>query len=146
MAGGEVHADALRELSAVLKDTLRGAVEGWSAFLADDLADWSAYPHAVGREHLLNDVGDLSLFLGGDRDSFTAQLLHLVAKARFTPDNLNRLALAFPRAVIAYLMWETLCAGAIPTAGTLADILTITNNPGRRGRTFRRDMTKKDVG
>lgn len=92
----------------------------------DDLSDWTAYPkRACLPDEVLADPSDLARFLGGDDTSFTGDLLRLIAKARFSPENLNRLVRGFPRAVAAWIMWDTLCYGAPPTAGDLARILTL---------------------
>lgn len=89
-----------------------------------DMADWSGYPKVVGPDHVLNDLSDLALMLGGDSDSFTGDLLRLIAKARYTPDNLNRLVAGFPRHVAAFLMWTNLSFGGPITAGRLVEILS----------------------
>lgn len=100
-----------------------------------DLSDWSQYPKVVTADHVLRDVSDLALMLGGDATSFTGDVLALVAKARFTPQNLNRLCVAFPRHVCAFLMWQTLSFAAPITAGELVEILSWAHVPpgGRRG-------------
>lgn len=91
----------------------------------DDLSDWTAYPQRECLpDEVLADVSDLARFLGGDDTSFTGDLLRLVKKARSSPENLNRLAVGFPRVVTAWIMWDTLSFGAPPTAGDLARILT----------------------
>jgi hypothetical protein len=47
---------------------------------------------------------DLCLFLGGSDDSFTGDLLRLIAKA--DPGNRERLRLAYPRVVAAWQVWD----------------------------------------
>lgn len=74
----------------------------------DNLWDWTAYPKALAPGDIVHSLGDLSLFLGGDRTSFTASLLALIAKAQGTPLNFNRLALVFPRHVAAWVMWQAM--------------------------------------
>jgi hypothetical protein len=100
----------------------------WSG---DDISDWSGYPVACDPSTVLADLSDLARFLGGDDQSFTHQLLMLVRKARFSPENLNRLGVAFSRQVTAVLLWDTLCEGGPPTAERLLEILTLANRFGK---------------
>lgn len=51
-------------------------------------------------------IGDLAVYLGGSEDSFTGDLLRLIAKA--DPGNLERLAIAFPREYRARLAWMSI--------------------------------------
>ena len=53
-------------------------------------------------------TAQLALFLGGSEDSFTGMLLVLIAKAQATPENFSRLELAFPEAVAAWRMWQSM--------------------------------------
>lgn len=52
----------------------------------------------------LKSYGDLALALGGSADSFTGQLLLLIAKA--DPGNRARLRRGFPRQVAAWETWS----------------------------------------
>lgn len=61
-------------------------------------------PPACDPDHPLDGIGDLALLLGGSETSFTGQLLLLIAKA--DPGNRARLAVAFPRAVRAWELWQ----------------------------------------
>lgn len=63
-------------------------------------------------------LGDLALFLGGSADSFTGDLLRLIAKAQSTPENLARLTRGFPAAVRAWAVWNGM--DPCPTADQLA--------------------------
>lgn len=90
----------------------------------DDLSDWSAYPITLDPDTDVIGIRELALFLGGDATSFTGDLLRLIAKARFTPENLNRLSVGFPRAVAAWMMWSTMSAVMPITAARLAELLT----------------------
>jgi hypothetical protein len=56
----------------------------------------------------INSTGELALFLGGSRDSFTGKLLELIAKAQSTSENMGRLELAFPREVTAWKTWGSM--------------------------------------
>lgn len=92
----------------------------------EDLTDWSAYPdRAMTPDEIVGDLPALARFLGGDDTSFTGDVLRLVVKARSTPPNFQQLSMAFPRHVAAWVMWDTLCYGAPPTAGCLAEILQL---------------------
>lgn len=55
-------------------------------------------------DHPVASWDDLCLFLGGSADSFTGQLLGLVAKA--DPGNLHRLRAVFPVGVRAWECWQ----------------------------------------
>lgn len=88
---------------------------------------WSGYPKVLRRDDMVTDMRELALFLGGDVDSFTGDLLRLIAKA--DPHNLNRIGEGFPEHVAAFLMWR---AVAPVPAGKLADILDITYRINRR--------------
>lgn len=54
-------------------------------------------------DHPVVTHAHLALFLGGSEDSFTGQLLHLIAKA--DPGNRARLRRGFPQEVAAWEMW-----------------------------------------
>lgn len=69
-------------------------------------------------ETTLWGTGDLAVYLGGSEDSFTGDLIRLIAKA--DPGNRARLLVAFPREVYAYLTWMALDP---PTAGALTEAL-----------------------
>jgi hypothetical protein len=73
-----------------------------------DLGDWSGYPRVPVER--LEDFRELCLFLGGETDSFTGELLLLIRKA----DRANKRALAkgFPRHVHAMLVWDYLLPAA----------------------------------
>jgi hypothetical protein len=86
----------------------------------EQLWDWSGYPRALDGGDIVHSIGDLSLFLGGDRTSFTRDLLALFAKAQGTPLNFNRLALVFPRQCAAWVMWQAM---APVSAADLARLL-----------------------
>ena len=60
-------------------------------------------PSALPDDHLVVTHEHLALFLGGSADSFTGQLLHLIAKA--DPGNRARLRAGFPQEVAAWEMW-----------------------------------------
>lgn len=120
--------DLVRHLRAVAA-TINAAV----GTIDDDLSDWSAYPHrACLPDEPLADISDLCRFLGGDTTSFTGDLLALIAKARFDPENLNRLVRGFPRHVCAWVMWSNMSAAAPLTAGDLKALLELAHNP-RKG-------------
>jgi len=72
---------------------------------------------ALPDDHPLATYADLALALGGSEDSFTGDLLRLIAKA--DPRNRARLRAGFPLQVAAWEIWM----GAAPhiTAGELAD-------------------------
>ncbi len=100
----------------------------------DDLADWSAYPKkACLLDDVLTDLGDLARFLGGDETSFTGELLRLIAKARFDPENFNRFATGFPRHVAAWVMWHNLTPAAPMTASDLLELLKMAHRKGVQG-------------
>lgn len=88
---------------------------------ADDLSDWSAYPQIPMDDVVMKELGDLALFLGGDHDSFTGDLLRLIQKA--DPQNLNRIAAGFPRHVRAWLLFNA--CSPVP-ARTLVALLEAT--------------------
>lgn len=74
----------------------------------DEVDDWSGYPLVpMPGDMIVDDFSTLALFLGGSGDSFTGDLLRLIAKA--DPTNLQQIALGFPRHVRAFLMWRA-CA------------------------------------
>jgi hypothetical protein len=66
----------------------------------------------------LSHLGDLALFLGGSDDSFTGDLLRLIAKA--DPGNRALLQRTFPAEVEAWTAWMSLDE---PTAGALREQL-----------------------
>jgi hypothetical protein len=118
-------------------DRARGGAFWTGAAIAvhDDcaLADGGVISHgeavrqpACDPGHVLDDVGDLALALGGSETSFTAELLRLVGKA--DAGNRRRLALAYPRLVRAYELREA--AAPLP-AGVLLPAL---DDPGGSGR------------
>lgn len=78
-------------------------------------------------EEPMHGIGDLARALGGSEDSFTGQLLKLVAKA--DPDNRERLRIAFPRAVRAWELW--MATSPTPTAG---ELLAALDRPARGGK------------
>lgn len=59
---------------------------------------------AMNAGDTIRTAGDLARFLGGDADSFTGDLLHLIAKA--DPGNRERLGIAFSREVCAWQLWQ----------------------------------------
>lgn len=68
-------------------------------------------------------TGDLALFLGGSEDSFTGDLVHLIAKA--DPGNRIRLQEAFPAEVDAYQTWMSLSHnGGAPTVQQMREALS----------------------
>jgi hypothetical protein len=73
----------------------------------------------------LDTYGDLALALGGSADSFTGQLLLLIAKA--DPGNRFRLRAGFPRHVAAWEFW--MASGGHMTAGQLEKALTAVGDP-----------------
>lgn len=114
--------------AGVLPRTGRGSLAGeltGDLGTDDDLSDWSAYPKVPVA--VVADFSELALFLGGDTNSFTGELLRLIAKA--DPENLNRLAAGFPRHVRAWVMWRA-CA-PVP-ARTLVALLEATSMSERR--------------
>lgn len=74
---------------------------------------------ALDADTKITSYAELALALGGSGDSFTGQLLLLVAKA--DPGNRARLRRGFPRQVAAWEMWME--AAPHLTAGGLADAL-----------------------
>lgn len=64
-------------------------------------------------------LGDVALALGGSDDSWTGDLLRLVAKA--DPERRDLLRLAFPREVDLWLIWQSL--EPAPTCGQLLGFL-----------------------
>lgn len=80
--------------------------------------DWTGYPIALDPEAQVDGLGDLALFLGGSEDSFTGEVLKLITKGQSTPDNMDRLIVAFPREVVAWSVWM-----AQPEAPTAAELL-----------------------
>jgi hypothetical protein len=66
-------------------------------------------------------LGDLALFLRGSDDSFTGDLLRLIAKA--DPGNRSCLRNAFPEAVAAYQAWQS-CTET-PTAAELRSVIDV---------------------
>lgn len=64
-------------------------------------------------------LGDLALFLRGSDDSFTGDLLRLIARA--DPGNRSLLRGAFPEAVEAYAAWHS-CTET-PTASELRNVI-----------------------
>lgn len=108
----------------------------------DDLTDWSGYPdRAMTPDETVTELADLARFLGGDITSFTGDVLRLIEKARVTPENFQRLSIAFPRHVAAWVMWDALCYGAPPTAGRLAEILQLSQPTPDRTARINRLMT-----
>ena len=59
----------------------------------------------MSKDEPMHGLGDLAVALGGSEDSFTGQLLALVAKAQATPENYGPLRAAFPRVVRAWELW-----------------------------------------
>jgi hypothetical protein len=81
-------------------------------------------PEIVGvlpADHPITTYAELALALGGSEDSFTGQLLALIAKA--DPGNRSRLRKGFPRHVAAWELW--MFGGIVQslTAGELAATL-----------------------
>jgi hypothetical protein len=68
----------------------------------------------------LTTYAELALALGGSEDSFTGQLLLLIAKA--DPGNRARLRAGFPRDVAAWELW--MASGGHMTAGELDTALS----------------------
>ncbi len=93
-----------------------------------EIRDWNGYPLVpMSGDEEIGDLAKLALFLGGEGTSFTGDLLRLIGKA--DPENLNRLALAYPRHVRAFLMWRA-CA-PVPVRTLVALLNTTTLITGR---------------
>lgn len=90
---------------------------------------WDGYPVAVHDDEVIDDMVTLARFLGGDTDSFTHVLLGLIAKS--DPNNLNRLASAYPHEVRAFIMWRSM---APIHAHGLIRLLRATEDLGRLSR------------
>lgn len=75
----------------------------------------------------VHDHHGLCLALGGDSDSFTGDLLRLIAKA--DPVNRTRLMLAFPGEVVAWEHWvakaPAITAGEIVSLAEAAEALVL---------------------
>lgn len=87
--------------------------------------DWTGYPIAIDPDIELVDLGQLALFLGGDVNTYTGELLRLIDKA--DPDNRARLAGAYPRESIAYGTWQSTTPA--PTGAELVDALSVIPDP-----------------
>ena len=88
-----------------------------------EVSVWDSYPKLpLDGDYILNDLHGLALFLGGDGNSFTGDLLRLIGKS--DPTNLHQLSLGFPRHVEAFFMWRA-CA-PVPVRTMLA-LLKATN-------------------
>lgn len=94
--------------------------------------DWTRYERTCAPDRQLDGLGDLALFLGGSEDSFTGDLLRLIAKAQSTPDRFRALALGFPREVTAWLVWNQ--TSPIPTAAELCAAMVDNDTKRRRLR------------
>lgn len=101
----------------------RGDPQAWTqAEVGLPVLDWSSYPRACAEDTTIADIGRLSLFLGGDHDSFTGDLLRLVHKAQATWPNFSKLLAAFPYQVTAWVVWQAVTPEI--TAGRLRDLLS----------------------
>jgi hypothetical protein len=85
---------------------------------------------ALPEDHPVHSWHDLCLFLGGDVTSFTGKLLELIAKADSV--NKERLALAFPREVRAWGMWQAAPLHHVYTATTLEEAIVMQGAPAAR--------------
>ena len=74
------------------------------------------------RARPITHTGELAVVLGGSADSFTGELLRLIAKA--DPWNRRKLLPAFPREVVAYAYWMAQRGPTEMTYGELTDHLT----------------------
>ncbi|MFI7608881.1 hypothetical protein ACIBTV_27725 [Micromonospora sp. NPDC049366] len=91
--------------------------------------DWGRYDRTCAPDRQLDGLGDLALFLGGSENSFTGDLLKLLAKAQSTPERLRPLAFAFPREATAWLVWQR--TQPIPLAAELCGALIENDDKGR---------------
>lgn len=92
--------------------------------------DWTGYPKNLPPDAPVANNTDLALFLtdpGAEADAtFVAELLDLIstAETQATQGRLNRLALAFPREVVAWFTVVAYTPGP-PTAAQLVDALSV---------------------